>query len=38
MQKGNFIMIKTFIIENGQKPTKEQLMELKPEDLEEKEG
>ena len=28
MQKGNFIMTKTLIIENGQKPTKEQLKEV----------
>ena len=28
MQKGNSIMTKTFIIENGQKPTEEQLREV----------
>ena len=28
MQKGNFIMTKTFIIDNGQKPTEEQLKEI----------
>ena len=28
MQKGNFTMTKTFIIENGQKPTEEQLKEI----------
>lgn len=28
MQKGSFIMTKTFIIESGQKPTEEQLKEV----------
>lgn len=28
MQKGDFIMTKTLIIENGQKPTEEQLKEV----------
>ena len=28
MQKGNFIMIRTYIIENGQRPTEEQLKEI----------
>ncbi len=28
MQKGDFIMTRTFIIENGQKPTEEQLKEI----------
>lgn len=28
MQKGSFIMTKTFIIDNGQKPTEEQLREV----------
>ena len=28
MQKGNFIMTKTFIIDNGQKPSEEQLKEI----------
>ena len=28
MRKGNFIMTRTFIIENGQKPTEEQLREI----------
>lgn len=28
MQKGSSIMTKTFIIENGQKPTEEQLREV----------
>ena len=28
MQKGGFIMIKTLIIEKGQKPTEEQLKEV----------
>ena len=29
MRKGNFIMTKTFIIESGEKPTEEQLKEVK---------
>ena len=28
MQKGNFIMTKTLIIESGQKPTEEELREV----------
>lgn len=28
MQKGNFIMTRTYIIENGQRPTEEQLREV----------